>query len=344
MKTAYIKCFCALSILTLVSCSKAPTEIKASKQEFIISAPAELISLDEATIGPPNIRQMWQYKIEYLARENSIVKKGDVLARFDGQRLKDELITRSSQLAAAKKEAEKQTLIDEAKQQDLELALAEAKKDEEIARRKVEITDVSRSQIEKQKQLAEFKIATEVHNQAKQRLKQHSVSVEARRKVQNAKIQNRQSRVNEINDSLAKLALISPKAGIVLYIPDGNDDKPAVGDTVYMGRSLLKIPSLNEIAVQAEFDESYISKVSIGQPVKVTLDAFPERSFQGVIEDLGKTFRQKSQRNPKVVFDAYISLNKLDTDIMRPGMKATISLSDTSENTNNRSLTNEVGK
>jgi HlyD family secretion protein len=266
---------------------------------------------------------MWQYKIEYLARENAIVKKGDVIARFDGQRLKDEFITRDSQLAAAKKEAEKQQLIDE------------AKKDEEIARRKVEITDVSRSEIEKQKQVAEFKIATEVLKQAIQRLAQHANAVEARKKVQEAKIQNRQSRVDEINASLAKLELKAPKPGIVLYIPDGNDDKPAVGDTVYMGRTLLKIPSLDKIAAQAEFDESYISKVAVGQQVKVTLDAFPERSFQGVIEDLGKAFRQKSQRNPKIVFDAYISIDELDIDIMRPGMKATIALANTQD---------EVGK
>ena len=323
------------SLATLLSCSDEPIEQDSTPKNIGISAPAELISLDEVTLGPPNIRQMWQYKIEYLARENAIVKKGDVIARFDGQRLKDEFITRDSQLAAAKKEAEKQQLIDEATQQDLELALAEAKKDEEIARRKVEITDVSRSEIEKQKQVAEFKIATEVLKQAIQRLAQHANAVEARKKVQEAKIQNRQSRVDEINASLAKLELKAPKPGIVLYIPDGNDDKPAVGDTVYMGRTLLKIPSLDKIAAQAEFDESYISKVAVGQQVKVTLDAFPERSFQGVIEDLGKAFRQKSQRNPKIVFDAYISIDELDIDIMRPGMKATIALANTQD---------EVGK
>ena len=315
-----------LSTLMLFSCSSEPRDENNSILKTAITAPAELVSLDEATIGPPNIRQMWQYKIEYLARENSIVKKGDVLARFEGQRLKDEFITRNSQLAAAKKEAEKQSLIDEAKLQDLELALAEARKDEEIARRKVEITDVSRSQIEKQKQQAEFRIATEVLEQAKQRLAQHSVAVDARKKVQDAKIQNRQTRLDEITSSLGKLELKAPKAGIVLYTPDGNDDKPAVGDTVYMGRSLLNIPSLDKIAVQAEFDESYISKVTLGQQVKVTLDAYPERSFQGAIKDLGKAFRQKSQRNPKVVFDAFIELKNLDTDIMRPGMKATIEL------------------
>jgi HlyD family secretion protein len=51
-------------------------------------APAEIVSLQQITIGPPNVRNMWQFKIEYIANENSLVKKGDTILRFDGQRIR----------------------------------------------------------------------------------------------------------------------------------------------------------------------------------------------------------------------------------------------------------------
>lgn len=301
-------------------------EIKANT-DTTIKAPAELVSTQEVSLSPPNVSSMWQYKIEYLIKENSIVKKGDVIAKFDGQRIKNNLISRQSELAAVLKESEKQMLLAESQKQDLELALAEAQKNQEIASRKVEITDVSRSEIERQKQIAELKIANEVLAQAKQRIAQHQITSKANERVQAAKVNTSENRVAVLKSSLEKLTLRTPKEGIVLYIADGNNDKPAIGDTVYMGRALVSIPSLDKIAVKAEFDESYIAKIAVDQAVKIVLDAYPEKPFNGRIKDLGNTFREKSRRNPKVVFDAWIELDDLDVELMRPGMKAHIQVS-----------------
>jgi HlyD family secretion protein len=93
-----------------------------------------------------------------------------------------------------------------------------------------------------------------------------------------------------------------------------------------MGATLMTLPSLDNISVKVEFDESHTSKVNLGQEVKVTLDAFPERPFKGKISEIGKAYRIKSQRNLKVVFDAWVTLDILDNDVMRPGMKATVEL------------------
>ena len=289
-------------------------------------APAELVSLQDATIGPPNIQRMWQFKIEYLAPENSLVKTGDLVVRFDGQQVRDELLDRRSQLDAAIKQAEKKRLDDDAKQQDLALEVAEAKMNQEIAQRKVEITDVSRSEIERQKQAAEFKIASLRHQQAQQKLQQHIEHMKVNEQVQNAKIKNLQVRVNTLEQSLEKLSILAPKDGMVVYQTDWEDTKPAVGETVYMGRTLMSLPSLDKIAVKVEFDESDTAKVAVGQRVKVVLDAYPEKPFSGTISSLGQAYRNRSSNNLKVVFDAWVELDNLDMDIMRPGMKANVQL------------------
>jgi HlyD family secretion protein len=320
------------SILTVALClSACGTNDKEKNDELqqsesTISAPAELVSLQEINLTPPNIRRMWEFKIEYLARENALVKEGDIVIKFDGQRLRTNLLTRQSDLDAEIKEAEQKKLKNEAKLEQLVLDLAEAKKNKDIAKRKVEITDVSRSQIERLKQQAEFKITTELHGQAIQRMEQHKVSMVVNEQVQVAKISKAQSRVDEINDSINKLQVIAPKSGMVVLVPDNEDKKPAVGDTVFMGSRLISLPSLDNIAVKVEFDESFTSKVNLGDKVRVTLDAFPEKPFTGEISELGKAYRSKSQNNLKVVFDAWVTLEQLDLTIMRPGMKATVDL------------------
>jgi HlyD family secretion protein len=282
--------------------------------------------LQDITIGPPNIRRMWQFKIEYLAKENTLVDEGEVVLRFDGDRLKNDLVGYRADLNSAIKQAEKKQLKDQAKTQDLVLNLAETKKDLEIAQRKVEITDASRSEIERRKQQVEYKIATELYSQAQQQLEQHKQAMVINQQVSSARIEKKASRVNTIEQSIVRLEVKAPKKGMVVYQADGDDNKPAVGETVYMGRTLISLPSIEMLAVKVEFDESHTQKVALGQSVKVVLDTHPEKPFSGKIVSLGQAYRDKSVNNLKVVFDAWVELDELDADIMRPGMKANVEL------------------
>jgi HlyD family secretion protein len=306
--------------------SQSTTQNQLSQQsdKKVISAPAELVSLQNISISAPSIQSMWQYKIEFIARENTLVKAGDTLLKFDGQSLRTNMVTRRSDLSAAVKEAEQKKLENEAKLEEYNLDFAEAKKNMDIAKRKVEITDVSRSDIERRKQQSEFGITTELNKQAVQRVAQHKISMQINEKVQQAKISKAQSEVDGLEISMKRLKIKAPKEGMVVLIPNGDDEKPAVGDTVFRGSRLMSLPALDKIAVKVEFDESFTSDIVLGGAVRITLDAFPERPFTGKITELGKSYRNKSQNNQKMVFDAWVTLNELELNIMRPGMKATV--------------------
>jgi HlyD family secretion protein len=317
---------CFASLVLLGGCGETYQEVANTtvKNELVI--PAQLESMQNVNIGPPNISRMWQYKIQKIARENMLVKPGDVLLKFDGQDLRNRLLTRQSELDAAKKELEKLLLEDAAREEDLRLALAEANMNMDIAKRKVEILDVSRSELERRKQQADFAIAQVRSAQAQQRLDEHKNRRVVNQQVQEARITSFQSKVNEIKASIDKLTIKSPSAGIVVIKTNGDGDKHAVGDTVFMGASLIEIPSLKNLAIKMEVDEADTNKVFIGQTVEVVLNNYPERSFTGTITSKGQAYRQKSQRNQKIVFDVWITLDNLDNDIMRPGMQANVTI------------------
>lgn len=322
--------FSKLLLLTLALLGGCTEQDESPSMDVVsdpgLRAPAELVSLQDVTIGPPNVNRMWQFKIEYLAPENTLLEEGDIVVTFDAQQLRNDLVGRKSALDAAIKEAEKNALNDQATHQDLKLKLAEAKMNRDIARRKVEITDASRSDIERRKQIAEYEIAQLELAHAEQKVTQHSERMEINQQVQAARISNLRVRADSIQQSIEKLVIRAPKKGLVLYKTDWEDNKPAVGETVYMGKTLVTLPSLDKLAVKVEFDESDTAKVKIGQRVKVLLDAHPEKPFSGTITSLGQAFRYRSQNNLKVVFDAWVELDSLAMDIMRPGMKANVQI------------------
>ncbi|MFA3792449.1 HlyD family secretion protein [Aliiglaciecola sp. SL4] len=325
--SSLIWCVIWLSVYSLWGCSEAIIADDDSEEinEGII-APAELVSLQDAPVGPPSIRRMWQFKIEYLAPENALITKGEIVVKFDGDKLTEDLVSKQSDLEAAIKESEKRKLKEQATQKDLELNMAEAKMNMEISQRKVAITDASRSEVERLKQVSEYEINRVLYQQSIQKLAQHKERMVINGEVQNGRIKKLQLRVKNIQDSLDKLIVKAPKNGLVVYQVDNNDNKPAVGETVYMGRPIVTLPSLDKLAVKVEFDESDSSIVKVGQQVKVILDAHPEKPFAGTITSLGQAYRNRSQHNLKVVFDAWVKLEKLDLDMMRPGMKANVQL------------------
>ena len=326
---AYLfKAILGLSSVLLVACQAEKESVEEKVVSAKVTASAELISLKNATIGPPNISRMWQYKIQKMAPENKLVKKGEVILVFDGQRVKNDLIGRQSKLEAEIKKAESNKLKDDATTQDLILKLAEAEMEYKKAKRKAEIVDASSSNIERLKQQADFRYQTEGLAQAKQKLAHHKKSMVINVKVSEGKIKIMQSRVNRIQLEIEKLSVKAPKDGLEMYQENGNGEKAAVGETVYMGRSLMQLPSLDAVALKAEFAEPDKAKLKQGQAVRVIFEAYPEMSYMGTITKLGHAFYPKSANNPKVIFDAQIELGKTRPDVMRPGMKAKIEVVD----------------
>ena len=306
--------------------SSATTLVRDYVGPSYITVAAELKSLQDLSFGPPSISRMWNYKVQRLVSDNQNVKKGDLLIQFDGQDLRNRLVGQQADLDAATKELENIQLQDNAREKDLELALAEARMNEEKAQRKAEITDASRSEIERRQQQADWNITRVLSEQALQRLNEHRLRKVLNKKVQQARIANLASRVKEIRLNMAKLKVKSPVDGIAIVNKNNDGDRYAVGDNVHMGNSLVNVPSLDKLAVKMEIDESDTQKVAIGQSVDIVLSAYPERTFKGMITSKGKSYRAKSQRNQRVIFDAWITIDEIDNDIMRPGMQANVTL------------------
>ena len=119
----------------------------------------------------------------------------------------------------------------------------------------------------------------------------------------------------------------APFSGVMVYSIGFDGEKFSVGDSAQFGQPVAEVSQLDSLYVKAEIDEIDLKQLTPGLAVEITLDAYPERRFNGVLQSLGNAVRDKSNDNLRRVVDASVSLNDLDTELMRPGMSARLNIS-----------------
>ena len=140
------------------------------------------------------------------------------------------------------------------------------------------------------------------------------------KKAAEAQLQLTQATVEKDRANLAYSVIRSPVSGVVI------DRSVDVGQTV---AASLQTPTLFKIAqdlsrmqIDANFAEADIGNIRVGQTVRFTVDAFPNRSFKGVV----KLIRLNPTTVSNVVtYDVVINVDNPE-QILFPGMTAYVNI------------------
>lgn len=93
------------------------------------------------------------------------------------------------------------------------------------------------------------------------------------------------------------------------------------------GVPLLTIADLDELTLTVYVAENQLGKVQLGQPVSVTVDAYPERVFRGTVTWISSQAEftpknvQTQEERVSMVFGVKVKLSNLD-HALKPGMPA----------------------
>lgn len=122
---------------------------------------------------------------------------------------------------------------------------------------------------------------------------------------------------------LEDATVVAPVNGTIIEKPVslGQVIASATG-SVTGGTTLLKMADLTKVRVRALVNETDIGNVRAGQPARVTVDAYPERPFQGTVE---KIEPQAVVSQSVTMFPVIISLNN-DEGFLKPGMNGEVSM------------------
>ncbi len=136
-----------------------------------------------------------------------------------------------------------------------------------------------------------------------------------------AQVKVARSALAALDVQLEKLSLTAPISGLVL------ERSAHVGEVAMPGVPLLTIADLGNVTLTIYVPEDRVGKVQLGQPVSVTVDAYPYRVFTGTVafvssqaEFTPKNVQTKEER-VSMVFAVKVELANPD-HALKPGMPA----------------------
>jgi len=293
---------------------------------FGVSGSGQLQAAQAVEIRPPNLRDSHRFKIASMIEEGKQVNKGDAILDFDKTEISKRLTDENANLAKVKEEREKTQASLEVQRKDLELQVEEARVEKEKAVNKLTEAREFESNLKLKTAEYEAEFATRKVEMLERKLAAVNRHAELQLKILDDRIDFYANRVKLANDALNALSIKAPIAGVVIYKPNWNNEKKQVGSDCWTMETIMTLPDLNTLLVEGQVAEVDAGKVCLGQKVTVTLDAIPEKTFEGSVTEMSTIFTEASFDRPVKVLQIKAKLGSLDLKRMRPGMVARLEL------------------
>jgi HlyD family secretion protein len=284
-----------------------------------------LAALDSGSFGPPQLNDVWDFKIAMMAPEGSDAKSGQPVLSFDTTELQKQLEEKTAEAEQARKEIEKQKADLALKREDERLNLAEAEASVRKGDLKLDapadlVSVKERKQVELDDALAKEQVAA-----TRSRIDALERAAGAQIALLESKYQRASTIVADTQASIQHMTILAPRNGTIVYVTNWRGDKKKVGDPCWRMERVIEIPDLSRMIAKGDVDEVDAGKIAVGQHVTLRLDAHPDEEFRGTISRTSKTVQPKQQgqniTDPSKVLRVEIVLDRSDPAKMRPGMR-----------------------
>ncbi|WBA41387.1 HlyD family secretion protein [Hymenobacter canadensis] len=229
--------------------------------------------------------------VEVKVQDNQAVKKGDVLVTLDPADYQQRVNAAEAALAAAR-----------ANVVAAQAGVGTAQANVGSAQSAIGVSDASRSRLEKDLKRSAFlrkediipqseydavqanlKSTSAQRSTAQQQVRVAQQQVAAARQqiaVAEAVVKQRQADLDNAKLQLSYTTITAPGNGVV--------SKKGVqpGQVVSPGQQMMGLVSSEQTWIIANFKETQLGDMKVGQPVNVEVDAYPNQEFQGHIESL----------------------------------------------------------
>ncbi len=103
-----------------------------------------------------------------------------------------------------------------------------------------------------------------------------------------AAVQSAQSNLDKANKDLSRTAIVAPMDGVVSLLNVKKGER-VVGSNLMAGTEILRIADMNKIEIRVDVGESDIPKVHLGDSAIVTVDAYTDRKFKGIVTQIASS-------------------------------------------------------
>ena len=240
--------------------------------------------------------------IELPVQDGQIVQKGDLLFKIQPDIYINQVVQSQAQLNSAKS-------------QSLEARSRKIKADDDFRKASLLFKDRLISE-------SDF-IASKTNAQAAQATFNASLHT----------VEQNKSLLQQNQDRMKKTVVHAPINGSVIVLNSKLGER-VVGTGQFPGTEVLRLANLDSMQVEVEVNENDIVNVKPGNPVSITVDAFGERIFKGVVREISNSAISKAAGTQEEVTNFSVKIRIFNHErLLKPGMSATADIE--SERINN---------
>lgn len=151
-----------------------------------------------------------------------------------------------------------------------------------------------------------------------------------------ATVQSAIANLNRANKDLGRTSIVAPMDGVVSLLNVKKGEKVA-GNSFNIGTEMLRIANMDKIEVRVDVGENDIPKVKLGDSAFVSIDAYSDRKFKGIVTQIASSNNGAASLSGisasgndvtqykvyvRLLPESYQDLLKKKTFPFRPGMSA----------------------
>ncbi len=140
-----------------------------------------------------------------------------------------------------------------------------------------------------------------------------------------AQVDQNRAILNQAKDNLNKTTIYSPMEGVVSQL-NKKVGEMALGSQ-FTQDVIMIVADLTKMLAETEIDENDVVSVSFADTANITVDAFPDSTFKGVVKEIANTGLTKGQGTQEEVTNFLVKVSMVERPKgLRPGMSATVDI------------------
>lgn len=208
---------------------------------------------------------------ELMVHEGDSVKKGQIVARIYA----DIYSIQATQAASGVAQSQAQVANSQAALAALKAQMDQSEKTYKMQNQLYGDKVISANEFNVAE--ASYKAALANYNAAKQGIRGGQAAV-----------QSAQSNLAKANKDLSRTAVLAPMNGVVSLLSVKKGER-VVGSNMMAGTEMLRIADMSKIEIRVDVGESDIPKVLLGDSAIVTVDAYTDRKFKGIVTQIASS-------------------------------------------------------
>lgn len=326
-KTKWILIGLGILVLLLIILSKAGafgkeeglkvTAEKAQKRTIIevVNASGKIYPAVEVKVSPDISGEI----TELTVAEGDTVKKGQLLARIYA----DVYNIQRNQAASGVVQSQAQVANSQASLDALKAQQDQAQHTYDMQKRLFDDKVISASEFRVAD--ANLKTARANYNAAQQGIRGGQAAVQSARE-----------NLAKANTDLGRTTIVAPMDGVVSLLNVKKGEKVA-GNSFNVGTEMLRIADMDKIEIRVDVGENDVPKVKLGDSAVITVDAYSERKFKGIVTQIASSNNGAAASNALssatsdvtqykvyvlILKESYVDLLGKGSFPFRPGMSA----------------------